>query len=359
MLFTTAAAGQSVPAGTGQPTTRENNRAGAAGRGTNDDAFYVLGPDSLPRNGVPHGKLIGPTTLPTTVYAGPVPVSTSQRGPSSLTALSAHANPPMTYAHTFWVYVPAQYDPSSHAALIVFNDGQAMMDPNGDVRAINVIDNLIWRREMPVAIAVFIDPGKPADTPEPTPHDWGDNSTLRPWEYQWLDDNYAKVICDELLPAINKDYRISPDPEMHAIIGASSGAIAAFTVAWQRPSTFHKVITIVGSFTKIRGGQGNTYPELIANSEKKPIRIFMQDGVNDNRNANADLDWHFQNVRLANALTAKGYDVNYTWGIGLHGQKQGGAILPEIMRWLWRDYPRDDDQANRVQRSFAGATTQP
>jgi enterochelin esterase-like enzyme len=336
------------------PTT-----APRAPRGPNLDGFYRLGPDSLPQNGVPHGTLIGPTTLPTKVYAGPVPVSTRQTGPSSLTSLSANANPPMTYAHTYWVYVPAQYDPTQPAALIVFNDGQAMMDPNGDVRAINVIDNLTWRREMPVAITIFLDPGKPAQFPEPNPRDWGDNSTLRPWEYQWLDDNFAKVVCDEVLPAVEKDYNISPDPDMHAIMGASSGAIAAFTVAWQRPDTFRKVISIVGSFTHIRGGEGDTYPELVAAAPQKPIRVFFQDGVNDNRNANAIMDWHTQNVRLVDTVAKKGYDINYAWGIGLHGQKQGGAILPEMMRWLWRDYPRDSDQADRVQRSFAMPTTQP
>jgi enterochelin esterase family protein len=323
------------------------------------DGFYHLGPDSLAQEGVPHGRLVGPTTLPTKVYAGPVPTFTAQRGASSLTALSAGVNPPMSYAHTYWVYVPAQYDSSQAAALMVFNDGQAMMDGNGDVRAINVIDNLTWRREIPVAITVFLDPGKPAETPEPNPHDWGDNSTLRPWEYQQLDGNFAKVVCDELLPLISIDYNISPDPEMHAIMGASSGGIAAFTVAWQRPEMFRKVISIVGSFTRIRGGEGDTYPELAAAADKKPIRVFLQDGVNDNRNANPALDWHTQNVRLADALSKKGYDLNYAWGIGLHGQKQGGAMLPEMMRWLWRDYPRDSDQADRVERSFAGQATKP
>ncbi len=269
----------------------------------------------------------------------------------------------MKYVHGYWVYIPAQYDPSKPAALIVFNDGEPMKAENGDVRAINVIDNLTWRREMPVAITVFLDPGRPAGTPEPDlSHDWGDNTTLRPWEYQQLDGKYARVVCDELLPAVSKQYNISPDPEMHAIMGASSGAIAAFTVAWQRPDQFRKVISIVGSFTHIRGGQGDTYPELVTASDKKPLRIFFQDGVNDNRTPNLPNDWHYQNVRLINALTQKGYDINYTFGIGFHGQKQGGAILPEMMRWLWRDYPRDPDQANHTERSFntpATQTTQP
>ena len=149
-----------------------------------------------------------------------------------------------------------------------------------------------------------------------------------------MDDNYAKVVCDELLPG-SRRYNIDPNPEMHAIMGASSGAIAAFNVAWQRPNQFRKVISIVGSFTRIRGGLGDSYPELVAASEKKPIRVFMQDGRNDNRRpGNLPGDWFYQNVRLKDALVKKGYDVAWTWGIGNHGQKQGGAILPDMMRWL-------------------------
>jgi enterochelin esterase-like enzyme len=303
-----------------------------------EDNFYKLGPDSLPQDGVPKGKLIGPTTLPSQVFPG--------------------------IAHTYWVYVPAQYDGSKPAALMVFQDGQAFIAPNGDVHAPNVLDNLIWRREIPLMVAVFVDPGKTADAPEPNPRNWGDITTIRPQEYQQLGDKYARVVVDELLPAITGTYNISPDPDMHGMAGASSGGIAAFTVAWERPNAFHKVISIVGSFTHIRGGAGDTYPEKVLAADRKPIRVFFQDGVNDNRALTGDRydpthDWHFQNVRLVRALTQKGYDINYTWGIGLHGQKQGGAIFPEMMRWLWRDYPRSYDAHDRVERSFYEAATQP
>jgi enterochelin esterase-like enzyme len=145
---------------------------------------------------------------------------------------------------------------------------------------------------------------------------------------------------------------------MHAIMGASSGGIAAFNVAWQRHNQFRKVITIVGSFTRIRGGMGDSYPELVAASEKKPIRLFMQDGRNDNRRpTNLPGDWFYQNVRLKDALVKKGYDVAWSWGIGNHGQKQGGAILPEMMRWLWRDHVVDPDPNNMVERAFRGPVT--
>jgi enterochelin esterase family protein len=92
---------------------------------------------------------------------------------------------------------------------------------------------------------------------------------------------------------------------------------------------------------------------MVMESEKKPIRIFLQDGRNDNRRTNnLRMDWFYQNVRLAEALQKKGYDLNYTWGIGNHGQKQGGAIFPEMMRWLWRDQPVSSDPNDMVERSF-------
>jgi len=296
----------------------------------NTDAFYQLGPDSFPRDGVPKGEVRGPYTLPSQAYPGT--------------------------QHTYWVYVPAQYDPSVAASLMVLNDGQAFKNMEGDVRAPNVFDNLIYRREIPVMLAVFINPGRTPEQPEPTPQEWGDRTTNRPTEYNTLDDKYARVIVDELLPALNKDYNISKDPERRGIGGASSGAIAGFTVAWERPNEFRKVLSIVGSFTNLRGG--HAYADLVAKTEKKPIRIFLQDGRNDNRGVGRNgqydetRDWFLQNVRLMRALTEKGYDVNYTWGIGRHGQKQGGAIFPDMMRWLWRDHTVSTDVNDTIERSF-------
>ena len=294
------------------------------------DAYYQLGPDSFPRDGVAKGEVRGPYTLPSQAYPGT--------------------------QHTYWVYVPAQYDPSVAASLMILNDGQAFKNMEGDVRAPNVFDNLIYRREIPIMLAVFINPGRTPEQPEPTPQEWGDKTTNRPTEYNTLDDKYARVIVDELMPALNKDYNISKDPERRGIGGASSGAIAAFTVAWERPNEFRKVLSIVGSFTNLRGG--HAYADLVRKTEKKPIRIFLQDGRNDNRGAGRDgrydetRDWFLQNVRLMQALTEKGYEVNYTWGIGRHGQKQGGAIFPDMMRWLWRDHPVSTDVNDAVERSF-------
>jgi enterochelin esterase-like enzyme len=298
------------------------------------DAYYKLGPDSLEQEGVPKGELRGPFTLPSEAYPGT--------------------------QHTYWVYVPAQYDAAVPASLMIFQDGQAFIAKEGDLRAHNVLDNLIYRREIPVMITVFINPGRTPDQPEPNPKEWGDKTTNRPTEYNSLDDRYPRVIVDELLPALYKDYSISKDPEHHGIGGASSGAIAAFTVAWERPNQFHRVLSIVGSFTDIRGG--HAYPDIIRKSDNKPIRIFLQDGRNDNRALNDDgtynekRDWFHQNVRMVQALTEKGYEVNYAWGIGLHSTKQGGAMLPEMMRWLWRDQPVSTDPHDMVERSFREAS---
>jgi enterochelin esterase family protein len=297
--------------------------------GPNPNSQYRLGPDSMPQEGVPKGEIRGPFTLPCNVYPGT--------------------------QHTYWVYVPAQYDPAVPASLMIYNDGQAFKDENGDLRAQNVMDNLIYRHEIPVMLGVFINPGRRPDQPEPTPQEWGDRTTNRPAEYNTPDDKYARIIVDELMPVLYKDYNISKDPEQHGIGGSSSGAIAAFMVAWERPNDFRKVLSNVGSFTNLRGGY--VYPERVLASEKKPIRVFLCDGRNDNRSTDPNRDWFYQNVRLMKALTEKGYDVNYTWGMNLHGQKFGGAILPEMMRWLWRDGPVSTDPNDMVERSFRGPAT--
>lgn len=316
-----------------QPSPAQRAQKGAAQQPSparpNPDSQYRLGPDSLPQEGVPKGEIRGPFTLPCAVFPGT--------------------------QHTYWIYAPAQYDPEVPAALMVFQDGQAFKDEKGDMRAQNVMDNLIYRREIPVMIGVFINPGRRPDQPEPTPRNWGDRDTNRPTEYNSLDDRYARVITEELMPALSKEYKISKDPEMHGIGGSSSGAIAAFTVAWERPNHFRKVLSNVGSFVNLRGG--HVYPERVRASEKKPIRVYLCDGRNDNRGIRGGVydekrDWFYQNVRLMKALTEKGYDVNYSWGMNRHGQKFGGAILPEMMRWLWRDGPVSTDPNDMIERSF-------
>src|SRR5262249_9069458 len=134
----------------------------------------------------------------------------------------------------YWVYVPAQYDSTKPACLMVFQDGHAFVSTNGDYRIPNVFDNLVYRREMPVTIGVFVNPGHTPDQQESSSKDWGDKINNRREEYNPLNDLYAKMIVSELLPVLQKDYNISKNPDDRAIAGASSGAICAFTVAWQR-----------------------------------------------------------------------------------------------------------------------------
>jgi enterochelin esterase-like enzyme len=297
------------------------------------DDVYRLGPDSESHPGVPTGSVSAWAQLPSTAYPGSL--------------------------HDYCVYVPAQYDASRPAALMIFQDGQAWVRGTGDYRVPLVFDNLIYRREMPVTIAVFINPGRKPEQSAASQSDWGDKGSNRPQEYNALDDLYSQVILNELMPVLKKQFNLSENPDDHAIAGASSGAIAAFTVAWHHPDQFRKVISTIGSFTNIRGG--HVYPDLIRHADKKPIRIFLQDGVNDNRGVRGDAaqstynperDWHTQNVKMVAALTEKGYDVNYTWGIGTHSNKQGGAILPDMLRWLWRDYPRTDDPHDSTNRTL-------
>ena len=297
------------------------------------DDVYLLGPDSEAHPGVPKGKVTDWEKLPSNAYPGTL--------------------------HDFCVYVPAQYDPATPASLMIFQDGQAWLRTTGELRATQVIDNLTYRREIPVMIAVFINPGRSSVQPVATQSEWGDHSSNRPQEYNALDDKYAGVIVNELLPVLYQRYNISRDPDAHAIGGASSGAIAAFTVAWHRPDQFRKVLCTIGSFVNLRGG--HVYPDIIRAAERKPIRVYLLDGVNDNRGVRGsepaaeydpERDWHAQNIKMVAALTEKSYDVNYCWGIGTHNQKHAGGALPEMMRWLWRDYPRTDDPHGMENRTL-------
>jgi len=294
--------------------------------GPNYDAFYELGPDSLVRRGVPKGEVVGPLTLPTDVFPGT--------------------------EHQYWVYVPAQYDGTTEVSLMVFNDGATYLQSDGYYRAVNVLDNLIHRGELPVMIAAFVDPSTFT----------ADGRSNRQEVYDSVDDRYARIIVDGLLPRLYADYRISRDPDRHGIAGWSSGAIAAFTVAWERPDHFRKVLSGIGTFVDLRGG--HVYPEKVRASERKPIRIFMIDGRNDNRGLSAEgeytpeRDWFYQNVRLKDALVEKAYDVAFAWGIGVHSHDMGGAMLPEMMRWLWRDHPVSIDPRDTAERSFREAAKQ-
>ena len=225
--------------------------AAASGALAADD--YKLGPDSMRQQGVPHGRVEGPLVWKSQIFRD-------------------------TFRQ-YWIYVPAQYEPSRPAAVMVFQDGHKYVNVEQEYRVPIVFDNLIHKREMPVTIGIFVNPGQRG----------------------------------EALPA---------DP----------GGIAAFTVAWERPDQFRKVISHIGSFTNIRGG--HVYPSLIRQAAVRPIRVFLQDGSNDLDNQFGN--WPLANQEMAAALKFRGYDYRFEYGDGGHTQKHGGALLPDALRWLWR-----------------------
>ena len=270
---------------------------------------YQLGPDSRPHNDVPKGKLEGPFEWKSKIFDG-------------------------TSRH-YWVYVPAQYDAAKPACVMVFQDGHAYALPGEAYKVPTVFDNLIHKKEMPVTIGIFINPGNKEGEQPADAKNWG--RATRSFEYDSLGDRYARFVVEEILPEVGKKYNLTTDPEGRAICGASSGGICAFTVAWEKPDEFRKVISHIGSFTNIRGG--HVYPKKILEADKKPIRVFIQDGSNDNRRPNSpERDWFLQNQAMAAAFREKGYDYKAEFGDGSHSHKHGASILPDQLRWLWRDY---------------------
>jgi predicted peptidase len=232
----------------------------------------------------------------------------------------------------YFVYVPQQYDGIQPACVMVFQDGHAYVQEDGQIRVPVVFDNLIHAGDLPVTICVFINPGhKAKELPE---NPWQANN--RSFEYDTLSDDYAKFVHEELLPHIEQDQQlnISKDPADRAIGGASSGGICAFTAAWTHPEWFGKVLSHVGSFTNIRGG--HVYPALIRKTERKPIRVFLQDGDNDLDNEHGN--WWLANLQMDAALQFGHYDYKFVGGQGKHSAVHGGAILPDSLRWLWRDH---------------------
>ena len=269
---------------------------------------YSHGPDSMIDQDVPQGTIEEFTHLDSKIYPG-----TKRR---------------------FYTYVPKQYDPSKPAALMVFQDGHAYVNRNGEYRAPVVMDNLIDAGQIPVTIGVFVDPGHKKDKLPEKPG-WRPSPENRAHEYDRLSDDYVRFLLEEILPKVESKYKITKDPAGRAICGASSGGICAFTAAWEKPDQFSKVISHIGSFVNIR--HGDTYPGIIRKTEKKPIRVYLQDGSNDLDNEHGN--WPLANQQMAKALEYKNYDFKFEYGGGAHSGNHGGAILPDAMRWIWRDYP--------------------
>ena len=267
---------------------------------------YVPGPDSKPQPGVPKGEVLKFSFDHSHIFPGTV--------------------------RDYWIYVPAQYTPDRPACVYVGQDGIRF-------DATTVFDNLIAKKEMPVTIGVFVMPGiVPAANPTAALGRFN-----RSYEYDTPGDNYVRFLLEELLPEVEtkktsdgRPIRLSHKGNDRAIGGGSSGAICAFTAAWERPDAFSRVFSAIGTYVGLRGG--DRYPILIRKTEPKPIRVFLQDGSNDHNKYGGD--WWMANQTMERALVFAGYEVNHVWGDGGHTGKQATAIFPDAMRWLWHDWPR-------------------
>ena len=284
-----------------------------AGKAASASDDYTLGPDSMPQTGVPRGE-ISHYSLVSKVFPGTT--------------------------RNYNVYVPKQYDPGRPACVMFFQDG------GGGFNVSTVFDNLIFKKQMPVTVAVMIPPGVvPAASANALPR------FNRSHEYDGMSGDYARFLVDEVIPDVSKHVNISKDPNDRGLCGASSGGIAAFTAAWQQPDQFRRVISFVGSFTDLQGG--NLYNSLIRKMEPRPLRVFLQDGSNDQDIYSGS--WPNANKDVYDALKYSGYDAKFVLGDGPHSGRHGASILPDVLRWLWRDYPRPIVQPSTARWPLAEA----
>lgn len=262
---------------------------------------YPLGPDSQEQADVPKGTVKEFSWNDSKVYPG------------------THRK--------FSVYLPPNFDANAEYPIIIFQDGGGVVNPKGQWRGPIVLDNLIAKKDIPPMLGLFIDPGS---VPAVTPGGFG--RSTRSYEYDTPDDTYSKFLIDEMLPEVAKLAKISAKPEDRALAGVSSGGICAFNAAWFRPDQFRKVITGIGSFTNIRGGVW--YPAAIRKTERKPLRIYLQEGEKDLDNVHGN--WPLANHDMVAALKFAGYDLKTEFGTLGHNTKQIASALPDILRWIWR-----------------------
>ncbi len=271
---------------------------------------YSLGPDSQPQDGVPKGTVAKHVLAAGRFYPGT--------------------------PHNYAVYVPAQYDAKKPTAFMVFLDGSGYL---GDgIRIPVVLDNLIAKHELPPMIGIFVDPGV-----LPALSDEAQSRFERIFEYDSLSDRYSRFLLEELIPAVAKDYNLSTNPDDRGIAGTSTGAVGAFMAAWNRPDQFHRVLSFIGTYVAMKGA--DQLPAMVRKTEPKPIRIFMQDGTQDHivpaepYGTSFAGSWPINNQVMFEALEYSGYDAKLEMGTEAHNMKQGGAIMPDALRWLWRGYP--------------------
>ena len=272
---------------------------------------YSLGPDSQPQPGTPKGTVTRSVLAPGKFYPGT--------------------------PHNYQVYVPAQYNASKPVPFMIFLDGSGAAGNSQRVPV--VLDNLIARGDLPAMIGIFIDPGV-----LPALSDQAQSRRERIFEYDNISGRFAQFLEEELIPEMGKKYNLSKDPNDHAIEGVSTGAVGAFIAAWERPDLFRRVLSFIGTYVDMKGA--DSLPAMIRREEPKPIRIFLQDGKNDHLVPGQPYgtfyggSWPINNEVMFEALQFASYDAKLTIGEGGHDMKQGAAIMPEALRWLWRDYPK-------------------
>jgi enterochelin esterase-like enzyme len=288
----------------------------------------VFGPLSYLQPGVPSGKLSEKLIHTSKIYDG--------------------------MKSEYWIYVPAQYDPKVPTALMVFQDGEGYSHRDGNNPVLNVVDNLIAQKKIPVMILVFINPGDITDSPNTPTYNfvkmYSDQwhrtlkDSMRSTLYDTVSDRYDRFLRDEILADVEAKYNIRKDAYSRAITGLSSGGICSFNAAWQMPDQFSRVITWIGSFSAIQWKEnpansdgGQDYPEKILREDHRNIRVWLQDGSNDQENDRYG-SWPLANIRMANALKLKGYDFHFSFGKGTHNSAHGASEFPAEMTWLWRGY---------------------
>jgi enterochelin esterase family protein len=262
-------------------------------------------PDSYPKPGVPHGTLSEKRTLTSKIYDG------------------------MKY--DYWVYASPGVDPNVPAPVMVWQDGQTMEGEWSSARLTTVTENLVQQGLLPPMVHVMIAPGNSPD-----------GKPMRSVEYDTLSDRYPRFLLEEVLPEVEKTYKLRQDGYSRAIAGISSGGICAFNAAWLMPDKFARVHSGVGSFTSIQWRPkenldgGNVYPFLVRKEAKRNIRVWMSDGSDDLENNFGS--WPMQNIQMANSLKFREYDFHFRFGTAAHGGAQAALDLPESLTWLWRDY---------------------
>jgi len=269
-------------------------------------AEFPLRPESRPQPGVPPGKVVKSNFADSRIFPGTV--------------------------RDYYVYVPAAYDPATPACVMIVQDGLAHITQERRWQIPTVLDNLIHRREIPVCIGIFINPGViPVSTPGAKPRN------NRSFEYDSLSDRYARFLLEEILPEVGLHYNLARDAGSRLLMGGSSGAACAFTAAWHRPDEFQRVLSIVGSYTALRGG--HNLAALVRLTEPKRLRIFLEGGAQDLVVFAGS--WWTANLDMLAALEYSGYEVNHAWAEHAgHNDFHGPTIFPDALRWIWQDYPR-------------------